>query len=131
MTTNYKNTFIAVAPDSAATCGATPKPDSVAAMQLDLLLRHPYGLTSDELLFEVYARRSGIARADWDDKCAAFLAKPRACLRASPLVKQQGWGLHHDEDGRVAAYGVNTAEYGKHASDPKLKQVNGMRSRRG
>lgn len=51
----------------------------------------------------------------------------QACLRASPLVKQFGWGLHHDEAGRVAAYGVETEEYRKLATRADLKIVTGMR----
>lgn len=131
MTTNYKSTFIAVAPDSPTTCATAPKPGTVGAMQLEMLLDRPYGFTSDDLLFEVHARRNGIAPAQRDGERVTFLSKPRACLRASSLVKQQGWGLHHDEGGRVAAYGVGTPEYRRLVSDPELKHVRGMRNRRG
>lgn len=31
-----------------------------------------------------------------------FFAASRACLRASPLGKRHGWGLHFDSAGRVA-----------------------------
>jgi hypothetical protein len=45
-------------------------------------------------------------------------------------VKQYGWGLHHDKDGRVAAYGVETEEYRAFLSNSGLKIVPGMRNRR-
>ncbi len=131
MTTNYIDTFITASPDCPATRGEVPaKPGSVAALQLGLLQARPYGYTSDELLFEVHACRNGIEAGDREAARAAFFARPQACLRASPLVKQFGWGLHHDAQGRVAAYGVETDAYKAFATRPDLKQVAGMRSRR-
>ena len=61
---------------------------------------------------------------------AAFFGKPQACLRASPLVKKHGWGIHHDADGRVAAVAVEGADYAKLKARGDLKQTVGMRSKR-
>jgi Family of unknown function (DUF6157) len=130
MTTNYSNTFIAVAPDSAASAGTEPKPGTAAAVQLTLLRERPYGYTSDDLMFEAHARRNAIPETDNDAERAAFFARPHACLRASPLVKRYGWGLHHDGRGRVAAYGVETSEYRQLAADHEIKQTRGMRGKR-
>lgn len=130
MTTNYVNTFIAVSPDSTAPQGTEPKPGSVAALQFALLRERPYGYTSDELLFEVHAVRSGFSDADRSNDRDAFFAKARACLRASPLVKQHGWGLHHDAQSRVAAYDVHTDNYRRLAADAGLRQTQGMRNKR-
>ncbi len=128
---NYFNTFIAVAGDCAATAGREPDGQtSVASLQHRLLRKQPYTLTSDELLFEVYAVRNGVADADREKARTTFFSKPQACLRASPLVKQFGWGLHHDGAGRVAAYGVETEEYRKLAARADLKIVSGMRNRK-
>lgn len=130
-TTNYRDTFIAVSPDSAATApDPAPRPGTVAALQLELLQARPYGLTSDDLLFEVHARRSGIADADRAAARADFFARPQACLRTSPLVKKHGWGLHHDGEGRVAAVGVGTDAYRDLSARGDLKQTVGMRSGR-
>ena len=130
-TTNYANTFIAVSPDSSATIGDTgPKPGSIAAIQLELLQAQPYGLTSDDLLFEVHARRSDVATSDRAEARAVFFSKPQACLRASPLVKKHGWGIHHDADGRVAAVAVETSAYRDFIERADLKQTVGMRSAR-
>lgn len=130
MTTNYTSAFIAVAPDSDAISGTKPKPGTVAALQLALLRGSPYGFTSDDLLFEVHARRAGIADADRVNERELFFAKSRACLRASPLGKTYGWGLHHDAHGRVAAYGVGSEDYDRLASDAGLKRTQAMRSKR-
>jgi hypothetical protein len=130
-TTNYFDSFIAVAADCQATRGETPaKPGSIGALQLELMQAQPYGLTSDELLFEVHARRRGLADADRASERAAFFARSQACLRSSPLVKTHGWGLHHDAEGRIAAYGVETGAYRELAGRTDLKQVPGMRNRR-
>lgn len=129
--TNYADTFIAVSPDCSATLGDTaPKPGSVAAHQLELLQAMPYALTSDDLLFEVHARRHGIADADRGEARAAFFAKPQACLRASPLVKKHGWGIHHDAEGRVAAVAIESHDYAEFRARRDLKQTVGMRSKR-
>lgn len=131
MTTNYTDTFITASADSKATAGTVPtKPGTIAAEQYRLLSERPYQLTSDDLLFEVHAIRNGIAEADRTAERAAFFAKPKACLRASPLVKQFGWGLHHDAEGKVAAHGVETDAYRALANRADLKVVPGMRSSR-
>jgi hypothetical protein len=131
LSTNYKNTLITASPDSTAAQGTVPaKSGSVAGMQHALLQAKPYEFTSDDLLFEVHARRNNIAEADRAAERAAFFAKSQACLRASPLVKQFGWGLHHDENNRVAAFGVESVEYQTFLSRSDLKVVLGMRSRR-
>ena len=131
MSTNYKDTFITASPDSVATQGKEPAAaHSVAGMQYALLREKPYTLTSDDLLFKVHARRNNIADAEHQGAREAFFSKPQACLRASPLVKKYGWGLHHDGDGRVAAYGVGTDTYEELPRRSELKVVAGMRSRK-
>jgi hypothetical protein len=133
MTTNYIDTFIAVAPDCRATVAEPPpvtaKP-TVAALQFELLIEHPYELTSDDVLFAVHARRNAIAEDDLEVERTRFLARDQACLRASPLGKRYGWGTHHDEDGRVAIYGIGTAEYERLLGDETLTHKSAMRSSR-
>lgn len=138
--TNYIDTFIAIAPDSDAQQGTTPKQaetPSVAALTFELINTHPYRYTSDDVLFEVHAARKGIPEQERGAARAAFFAKPQACLRASDLGKRYGWGIHSDAQGRVALYGVESAEYtallkGKSPAQPSgpvlVKQA--MRSKR-
>lgn len=131
MTTNYTRTFISVSPDCPAIQGMVPgKPDSAAGLQHELLIARPYHWTSDELLFEVHCRRNGVDPANRESERRGFFAKPKACLRASPLVKQFGWGLHFDEAGAVAAVALGTADYDRFLQRKGLKVLTGMRNRR-
>lgn len=133
-TTNYFQTFICVADDCAAAAGEVP-PDggekpTVARLQYDMVIGHPYAYTSDDVLFAVHAARHGIPESDMAEQRQAFFAKSQACLRSSPLAKRYGWGIHFDEAGKIALYGRETADYQQRAADPNLKQLKAMRSKR-
>lgn len=133
MTTNYTDTFIAVAPDSRAAVAETPPltaTRTVAALQFELIAEHPYEFTSDEILFRVHAIRKDIADGDLEAERESFFAKDQACLRASPLGKRYGWGTHHDANGRVALVALGTSDYDRLANDPSLTQKAAMRSSR-
>ena len=131
-TTNYFGTLITVSADCPTPDSVVPgKPDSVAGLQYALLSEAPYGLTSDDVLFEVFARRNDVPEAERDEARVAFFAKPQACLRASPLVKSFGWGLHHDAEGRVALVDRNSETYAALLADQRIEKRPGMRSRRG
>lgn len=41
-----------------------------------------------------------------------------------------GWGVHSNPEGKIAIYGMESAEYKKFMTDKKLKVVNAMRSKR-
>ena len=128
--TNYTNTFIAVAEDTTARCGTQPKPGAVptvAQLQHALLHNKPHLLTSDEVLFQVHATRQGVAEAELGAAHAAFFAKGQPCFRASPLTKTHGWGVHFDALGRMALVGMETEAYQRH---PSLKQLKAMRAAR-
>ncbi|ALN15593.1 MAG: DUF6157 family protein [Acidipropionibacterium acidipropionici] len=131
-TTNYRMTFIQVAEDCPVDAAQQPpvgaKGPSVAAYSL--INEHPYELTSDDVLFEVNAIRKEIAERDRAAAREAFFAKSQACLRSSPLTKRYGWGIHHDAEGRVALVALGSEEYERLASDPDVKQLRAMRSRR-
>lgn len=118
------NTFVLIAPDSTATAGTAPpakgdKP-TVAALQYELLSAQPYTLTLKDLIFELHVRRLGLspeeAKTRGKEIRKELFAKSHACMRASPLTKQYGWGVHHDDQGRMALYGVESAEYQRFAS---------------
>lgn len=132
-TTNYTDTFIAVAEDCPVREAEVPerkdKP-SVAAMQFELIEGDPYRHTSDDVLFTVHALRNGIPQAEWKEAREAFFSKGQACLRASPLTKRYGFGVHSDAQGRVALVPLGSKEYAAFAADRKLKQVKAMRSAR-
>lgn len=134
MSTNYHNAFIEVAPDCPVDVAERPPArgagPSVAELQFRLLTERPYELTSDELLFEVHAIRQGVDPADRDAERERFLARSQACLRASPLPKRYGWGVHHDDAERVALVAVESPEYARLRDDPALEHRAAMRSSR-
>lgn len=133
-TTNYENAFIEVAEDCPATAGEMPpvKADNktVANLQFDMLYEHPYKYTSDDVIFGVYARRNEIAKGEAEEARKQFFSKGQACMRASPLTKRYGWGVHSDEHGRIAIYGLETPEYKKLLKDKSLLHVKAMKSKR-
>lgn len=134
---SYTNTFIRTAPDSSRETAAIPpcNPDrrSVASLQHELLTRHPGELTEKELYFQVRCRRLGLSQeeveARRDNIWQELFVKPQACLRASPLPKTYGWGVHYDADGRIRLVAVESAEYRK-LSESALFQTAAMRSKR-
>lgn len=131
--TNYYNTFIEVAEDTKALCGTVPPTKAkktIARMQYELLATNPYGLTSDDLFFRIFAERNNLDASAYEQARAAFFAKGQPCFRASPLTKTYGFGIHSDEEGRVALYGMETEEYQQFLSDPSVQKVKAMKSRR-
>jgi hypothetical protein len=133
-TTNYKNTLIAIAEDCPATAGEKPpvKGDkkSVANIQFELLYNNPYKYTSDDILFEVYAKRNDLTKVEMKDARDVFFSKGQPCLRASPLTKRYGWGVHSDANGKIALCGSETKAYKDFLADPSLKIVRAMKSSR-
>ncbi|MDG3007259.1 DUF6157 family protein [Paludisphaera mucosa] len=116
-------TFVLVAADCPASRGRAPLAKgagpTVALLQYELLTSRPYTLTLEDLILAVHVRRAGIPEAEAAKREAAIraelFAKPHPCMRASPLPKSYGWGVHHDEDGRIAIVGVETEEYARFA----------------
>ncbi|WP_205509221.1 DUF6157 family protein [Longitalea arenae] len=133
-TTNYFDTFIEVAEDTKATRGTVPpsKGDkkTVAEIQYELIAKNPYKFTSDEVLFQVFATRNDLTKAAQKEAREIFFSKGQPCLRASPLTKTYGFGVHCDINGKVALYGVETEAYQRFLSDATCKKVKAMRSSR-
>ena len=133
-TTNYFDTFIEVADDCPAVTSQIPPVNanapSVATIQFELISQHPYGFTSDEIIFHVYAIKNDLATSDYAIAKKEFFSKGQACLRSSALVKRYGWGIHADHRGKVALIGLETDDYKKYCSDISLKKVKAMRSKK-
>ena len=131
-TTTYFDTFIEVAEDTKATSGTKPssKGDkkTVAEMQYDLIAKSPYKYTSDDVLFQVFADRNDLTKAEYAEARQQFFSKGQPCLRTSPLTKTYGFGVHNDNNGKVALYGMETKEYQKFLADTKIKKVKAMKS---
>ncbi len=138
-TTNVRDTFIAVAPDCKAETGLVPEPrggkPTVATLQYAMLAAAPYTLTSDDVIFATSAAgralAAGAADAEREQARAAFFSKGQACMRASPLTKSHGWGVHADGEGRLALVARESARYRQlTGADSQLAQTQAMRSRK-
>ena len=133
-TTNYANTLIIAAEDSAAERGIAPpekaENPSIASRTWRMIAEHPYRYTSDDVIFTVWADRKGIPDGERETARATFFSKGQACLRASDLGKKYGWGIHHDAEGRVALYGVESKEYAALSGGNDVTVVKAMRSSR-
>lgn len=133
MTTNYRATFITVAPDCPIAAAEEPpsgvKP-TIASLQYELLRSRPYELTSDDLLFEVHMIRGGHDASERSAERQRFFDRDQPCLRASPLPKRYGWGIHHNADSHVALVGLGSPEYAALAERNDLTQKTAMRSSR-
>lgn len=131
-TTNYENTLIEVADDCPAAGGEIPptKGDAktVAAMQYEMISKNPYKFTSDDVIFQVFAERKDLTEGELEEARKQFFSRGQACMRASPLTKRYGWGVHADEDGKIALYACDSPEYKQLKQD--LQTVKAMKSRR-
>lgn len=133
-TTNYFDTFIEVAEDCKALASEVPPLRgaalSIANIQYDLIARHPYQHTSDDVIFHCFATKHDLTQKERKKARELFFSKGQACLRSSPLTKRYGWGIHCNEEGKVALVAMGSKEYQKLRQDPKLKHVKAMRSKR-
>ncbi len=133
-TTNYFNTFIAVSDDCAARAGGVPpakgRARTAANIQYEMVSRSPYRYSSDDVLFLCFAEKHGLKGSELAKERSAFFSKGQPCFRSSALVKRYGWGVHSDANGRIALYGVGTAEYDRFVRDEKVRVLKGMRSRK-
>jgi hypothetical protein len=132
----YKNTFIAAADDCRATVGEVPpervRNPTVASVQYALLAASPGRWTQEDVLLasSPQVRGRDVSEAELSRLREEYFKQPRACLRASPLPKTFGWGLHYDGDGRITMHAVDSPEYARLSSDPSLTQLRAMRSSR-
>ena len=133
-TTNYFDTFIEVAEDIKLDAAKIPEEKNgkktIASMQYEMLSKKPYKYTSDDVLFQIYADRNDLTKEEYEEARSEFFSKGQACLRASPLTKQYGFGVHFDKKGKAALYGMETREYQKFLKDNSVAKVKAMRSSR-
>lgn len=113
-TTNYTDTFIAVAEDTAALEASTPPSraqPSIAELTHRMIAEHPYRYTSDDVIFTVWADRRGVPESERAAQRELFFSKGQPCLRSSDLGKRYGWGVHADAESRVALVAMDSPEY--------------------
>jgi len=131
-TSNYQDTFIEVADDCPVPAGEAPpaKGDAktIAQIQFDIISKHPYQFTSDDVLFQVFAERNDLTKAQYKEERVKFFSKGQPCFRASPLTKRYGWGVHSNEEGKIALCAVDSPEYERFLNDGGLKILKAMKS---
>lgn len=133
-TTNYTNTFIEVAVDCPVTLAEIPplkgESKTIARLQFEMIYDNPYKFTSDEVIFKCYALKNEISRSEWESANIEYFSKGQACMRASALTKRYGFGVHFDEEGKMAIYPLESEEYQKFASDQNVSHLKAMRSKK-
>lgn len=131
---NYYATFIEVADDCPVKSSEVPQQKgeekSIPVLQYEMIANNPYKYTQEDVLFEVLAIRNNIPQKDKAYERKSFFSRGQACLRCSALGKRYGWGIHFNEKGTAAIYGVETTAYQKYAKDKKLKHTKAMSSKR-
>ncbi|TML92107.1 MAG: hypothetical protein E6G03_16635, partial [Actinobacteria bacterium] len=79
-------------------------------VEYELLVKHPYTYTEEDIAFEVYAVLHDIPKASWPKERERFLSKGHPHLRVSALAKRYGWGMHNNAEGKIALVAVESAE---------------------
>ena len=133
----YIDTFIQIAPDSTANKAIIPEDNrpqkTLHLIQYELLTEKPYHYTHEELVFSVYAIRQAISKEELaehgEEIRADFFKKGHPCMRASALTKKYGWGAHHNEEGKIAIYPMESEAYEK-LSTSTSKKLLAMRTSR-
>lgn len=130
--TNYTNTFIVVADDCPTGVAEIPpvKGDTrtAANVQFEMISNNPYKYTSDDVLFQVFAEKNGLAPSEIASAREQFFSKGQPCFRASPLTKRYGWGVHNNAEGKIALFARESPEYERLAADSSLKVLKAMKS---
>jgi hypothetical protein len=132
-TTNYTNTFIEVAEDCLISGSEIPpdkKEKTLANFQYEQIGKNPYKYTSDDIIFDCFAFKNDISASEKPEEREKFFSKGQACLRTSPLAKRYGFGIHHNKDGKVAIFPLESKEYRQFLKDESITKVKAMRSKR-
>src|SRR5438093_6653287 len=131
---NYYDTLIEVADDCPATEAQVPQTrggkKTKAVVEYELLVKHPYTYTEEDIAFEVYAVLHVIPKASWPKEREKFLSKGHPHLRVSALAKRYGWGIHNNDEGKVALIAVESRDYKRLMKDPRNTKVNALSSTR-
>ena len=131
-TTNYQNVFIEIAEDCPAMKGEIPplknNEKTVANIQFEMLAGNPYKFTSDDVLFHIFANKNNASETEQVNAREQFFSKGQPCFRASPLTKRYGWGIHSNDEGKIALYGCETEDYKKLSCNKSLRVIKAMKT---
>jgi hypothetical protein len=131
---NYYDTLIEVADDCPVTEAQTPQArgakNTKAVVEYELLAKHPYQYTEEDIAFETHAVHD-IPKAIWPRGRKKFLSKGHPHLRVSALAKRCGWGIHSNAEGKIALVAVEPLLYKQLLNDPRITKLKAFRSSRG
>jgi Family of unknown function (DUF6157) len=131
---NYHDTLIEVADDCPVAEAQVPLARGAkrtkAVVEYELLSKHPYTYTEEDIAFQVYAVLHDIPKAIWPTERRKFLSKGHPHLRVSPLAKRYGWGIHNNAEGKIALIAVESPEYKRLMNDPRTTKIRAFRSSR-
>jgi len=131
---NYYDTLIEIADDFPATEGEVPQArggkKTKAVVEYEMLVKHPYKYTEEDIAFETYAVLHVIPKAIRPKERKKFLNKGHPHLRVSALAKRYGWGIHNNAEGKVALIAVESSEYKQLMDDPRTTKIKAFRSTR-
>jgi hypothetical protein len=131
---NYYDTLIEVADDCPATEARVPQPRGAgktkAVVEYELLVKHPYKYTEEDIAFEVYAVLHDIPKALRPAERKKFLSRGHPHLRVSALAKRYGWGIHNNAEGKIALIAVESTDYKRLMDDPRTTKIKAFRSTR-
>lgn len=130
----YRNTLITISEDSPITSAIVPVPrnekPTIASIEYDLIKNNPYQFTQEDVQFQTYLIKNQLDFNNESELWEQFFSKPKACFRASPLVKKYGWGIHYDAQGKVSLFDVNSETYNHLLNKGNITKLKGMRSKR-
>jgi hypothetical protein len=132
-TTNYTNTLIEVAEDCPISKAQIPpekKEKTLAHLQYEKLIKSPYIYSSDDIVFECYVIKNDISENEKQEEREKFFSKGQPCLRCSPLAKKYGFGIHHNSEGKVALFPMESKEYQALLNNSSITKIKAMRSKR-
>lgn len=131
---NYYETLIEIADDCPAAEAQVPQArggkKTKALVEYEMLVKHPYKYSEEDIAFETYAVLHDIPKAIWPKERKKFLSKGHPHLRVSPLAKRYGWGIHNNAVGKIALVAVESPEYERLVNDPRTTKIKAFRSTR-
>jgi hypothetical protein len=131
---NYYDTLVEVAEDCPVSTARVPQARGArktkAVVEYELLVRHPYTYTEEDIAFETFALLHDIPKGNWPRARREFLTEGHPHLRVSALAKRYGWGIHNDAEGKIALVAVESPEYKRLMNDPRTTKIKAFRSKR-
>ncbi|WP_318293179.1 DUF6157 family protein [Peribacillus frigoritolerans] len=103
---------------------------TIAYIEHELINNNPYKFTQEDVQFKTYLIKNQMEAENAAQLREQFFSKSKACFRASPLVKNYGWGIHYNNQGKIAIYDVNSEMYNQLLKQDDITKLKGMRSKR-